>query len=84
MDDSETSDFDLKCGSKTFRVHKNILGARSSVFKAMFQYGMKEAVINDVMGRPLELVRTAGCWTGLLENRTQLNIRQWVYHQHSS
>ena len=31
MDDSETSDFTLKCGSKSFKVHKAILGARSKV-----------------------------------------------------
>ena len=52
LEDPETSDFTLKCGSKTFKVHKNILGARSSVFKAMFQYGMKEAATEAVGGRP--------------------------------
>ena len=40
MDDSETSDFTLKCGSKSFKVHKAILGARSKVFRAMFLSGI--------------------------------------------
>ena len=49
MDDSETSDFTLKCGSKSFKVHKAILGARSNVFRAMFLSGMKEAVDGEAI-----------------------------------
>ena len=61
LDDTETSDFTLKCGSKHFKVHKNILGARSAVFRAMFQSGMREAVdgeaiIEDIDEKTLERI----------------------------
>ena len=61
LDDPETSDFTLKCGSKSFKVHKTILVARSDVFRAMFLSGMKEAiegeaVITDVDDKTLEEV----------------------------
>ena len=59
LEDPETADFTLKCGSKSFKVHKAILGARSKVFRAMFLSGMKEAVdgeavITDVEEKTLE------------------------------
>ena len=59
LEDPETSDFTLKCGSKSFKVHKAILGARSKVFRAMFLSGMKEAVdgeavITDIDEKTLE------------------------------
>ena len=59
LEDPETSDFTLKCGSKNFKVHKAILGARSNVFRTMFLSGMKEAVegeavITDVDEKTLE------------------------------
>ena len=61
LDDPETSDIILKCGSKSFKVHKAILVARSDVFRAMFLSGMKETVegevvIKDVDGKALEEV----------------------------
>ena len=49
LDDHETSDFTLKCGSRSFKVHKAILGARSAVFRAMFQSGMREAVDGEAV-----------------------------------
>ena len=49
LDDHETSDFTLKCGSKSFKVHKAILGARSKVFRTMFLSGMKEAVDGEAV-----------------------------------
>ena len=59
LEDPETSDFTLKCGSKNFKVHKAILGARSKVFRTMFLSGMKEAVegeavITDVDEKTIE------------------------------
>ena len=59
--DPKTSDFTLKCGSRTFKVHKAILGARSAVFRAMFQSGMKEvvdgeAIIEDIDEKTLERI----------------------------
>ena len=61
LEDPETSDLTLKCGSKIFKVHKAILGTRCNVFKAMFGCGMKEmvegeAVIKDVDEKSLEEV----------------------------
>ena len=61
LDDHETSDFTLKCGSRSFKVHKAILGARSAVFRAMFQSGMKEAmdgeaIIEDIDEKTLERI----------------------------
>ena len=61
LDDPETSDCTLKCGSKCFKVHKTILSARSNVFRAMFLSGMKETVggevvITDVEEKALEEV----------------------------
>ena len=61
LDDHETSDFTLKCGSRSFKVHKAILGARSAVFRAMFQSGMREAVdgeavIEDIDEKTLEKI----------------------------
>jgi len=59
LEDPETADFNLKSGSKSFKVHKAILGARSKVFRNMFLSGMKEAVkgeavITDVDVKTLE------------------------------
>ena len=61
LDDPETSDCTLRCGSKSFKVHKTILGARFNVFRAMFLSGMKETVegvvvIKDVDEKAMEEV----------------------------
>ena len=37
------SDVIIECGEEKFECHKNILAARSPVFKAMFEANMKEA-----------------------------------------
>ncbi|CAL1300942.1 unnamed protein product [Larinioides sclopetarius] len=42
------SDFTIKVGSETVRVHKAVLCARSSVFKAMLTSNMKETLKNQV------------------------------------
>lgn len=57
--DSQFSDFTLITSNKTFKVHKNILSARSSVFSAMFMLDMKEkaqnsATIADFDGQVIE------------------------------
>ena len=59
LEDPETADFTLKCGSKSFKVHKAVPGARSKVFRAMFLSGMTdavdgEAIITDVEEKTLE------------------------------
>ena len=63
MEDPETADFTLKTGDKSFKVHKAVLGARSSVFRTMFLSGngMKEgvegeAIIKDVDKETLQEV----------------------------
>jgi len=54
LDDPETSDYTLKCGSKIFKAHKAILGARSRVFRAMFLSGMKETLEGEVVIEDLD------------------------------
>ena len=48
MNEEDTADFTLKTKTKNFRIHKLIFGARSSVFKAMFQANMAEALAGEV------------------------------------
>ena len=57
LENKNFSDITIQCGSrgKTFHAHKNILAARSEVFKAMLESGMEEVqsgVINvtDITG----------------------------------
>ena len=55
MDDDETADFTLKSGSMSFKIHKAIFVARSTVFRAMFISNTDlEAVIEDVDGETLQ------------------------------
>ena len=42
LEDTELSDITLVVGKKEFPAHRNILSARSPVFKAMFQHDMRE------------------------------------------
>lgn len=48
MECSTHSDFELIVGNSTFKVHKCILAARSSYFRAMFEHEMKENTENKV------------------------------------
>ena len=41
-DQTEHADATLKCGDRSFSVHRNILAMRSSVFSAMFEHDMSE------------------------------------------
>jgi len=43
MEDDYTADFTIKCATKTFRVHKGVLCARSPVLRAMIRSELKEA-----------------------------------------
>ena len=47
MNEDDTADFTLKTKTKSFRIHKLIFGARSSVFQAMFQSNMAEALAGE-------------------------------------
>lgn len=49
----ENSDFVLKCGERSFHVHKGVLSARSEFFAAMFRSNMKES--NEGTGKIEEL-----------------------------
>jgi len=42
FESGEFSDCIVECGDRKFNCHKNILGSRSSVFKAMFSHDMTE------------------------------------------
>ena len=48
LSDEKFSDVEITCGERTFSCHKNILSARSPVFKAMFQADMKETASGKV------------------------------------
>lgn len=48
LESEEFSDFALCVGDKVFPAHKCILAARSSVFRSMFKYNMKETQDNRV------------------------------------
>ena len=48
LSDEKFSDVEITCGERTFSCHKNILSARSPVFKAMFMAGMKETTSGKV------------------------------------
>jgi len=54
LDDDTFADVNIVCDDKTIRCHKNILGARSSVFRAMFQHDMKENKNGEVIISDLE------------------------------
>ena len=43
LDDDATADFTIRCATKEFRVHRNILCARSPVFRASILTPMQEA-----------------------------------------
>ena len=47
--DEANSDVEIICGEKTFSCHRNILSARSPVFKAMFENDMEEKRLGQVM-----------------------------------
>ncbi|GBN45691.1 Speckle-type POZ protein-like B [Araneus ventricosus] len=49
LDDGTLFDAGLQIGSEVIRVHKNILSARSPVFRAMFAKDTKEATSNTVV-----------------------------------
>ena len=48
MKDVETADFTMRCPTKTFRVHKNFLCARSSVLRTIVLANMEEVFIPDI------------------------------------
>jgi len=54
LDDDTFADVNIVCDDRTIRCHKNILGARSSVFRAMFQHDMKENKNGEVIISDLE------------------------------
>lgn len=48
LQNDQFADLTITVGSETFRAHKAILGARSTVFAAMFQHDMQESQRNKV------------------------------------
>ena len=48
LGDDATTDFTIRCPTKEFRVHRNILCARSEVFRAMILTDMEEARKNEI------------------------------------
>ena len=55
LDSGDFSDVVLVVGAKEFRVHKNILAARSDVFRAMFSSDMAEQVTSRVVIEDIEV-----------------------------
>lgn len=54
LENGKFSDVKLMIGEKEFCVHKNILGARSRVFSAMFEHDMKEQKDNTMIITDIE------------------------------
>ena len=48
LGDDDTADFTIRCPTKEFRVHRNILCARSPVFRASILTPMKEASKGEI------------------------------------
>ena len=48
LDDDSTADFTIRCKTKVFRVHRNILCARSEVFRASIFTPMVEAATGEI------------------------------------
>ena len=48
LDDDETADFTIRCKTKSFRVHRNILCARSKVLRAAILTTMQEATKGEI------------------------------------
>ena len=48
LGDDATTDFTIRCPTKEFRVHRNILCARSEVFRANIQTPMQEAAKGEI------------------------------------
>ena len=48
LEDDATADFTIRCATKEFRVHKNILCARSPVFRASILTPMQEASLGEI------------------------------------
>lgn len=59
LEDDAFSDVSILCDGKAIRCHKNILGARSSVFRAMFHHDMKENKNGEVIISDLEYCTVA-------------------------
>ena len=49
MENTAASDLTIKCGEKTFQVHKIFMTSRSSVFKAMMDTEMVEAATREIL-----------------------------------
>jgi len=83
MEDDRTSDLTLVCGTRTFKVHKVILCARSPVFRAMILSDLAEAkkgefkvsdVDEETLGSMIHYI-----YTGELETREDLDVQMLTY-----
>ena len=71
LEDDATADFTIRCATKEFRVHKNILCARSPVFRGSILNPMREAIkgeifVEDICERSMAAIITF-IYTGDLE-----------------
>ena len=53
LEDDETADFTIRCDTKSFRVHKTILCARSEVFRSNILTPMVEAASGEIFVKDL-------------------------------
>ena len=49
LDTGTLTDLTIKCDKKTIQCQKAVLGARSAVFRAMFQHDMRENKNNEIV-----------------------------------
>lgn len=89
LESANNSDFVIKvpsdseqCEFESFRVHKNILAARSEVFKVMFETPMKESqsgevTLEDLSSRGLKTILKF-IYTGMVDDDWKSNPREIV------
>ena len=54
LEDDDTADFTIRCETKEFRVHRNILCARSPVFRASILTDMQEASKGEIFVKEID------------------------------
>ena len=86
LKNSNYSDFVLKVGEKEFKVHRNILAMRSSVFKAMFEgnsssMDAQNIIIDDIDAEVIEAM-IGYMYTGKVSNLLKTSAEQLCVAAH--
>ena len=83
QDDDETADFTIRCKTKSFRVHKAVLCARSKVLRAAILIPMQEAskgeIYDDDVGEKSLAIVIKFIYTGELELGEDPDIQELAW-----